>query len=439
MQPPSNPMQLMLKRLVSSAVPTLVLGTLFAGWYASNIAFNIFNKQALLVFPNAATITFVHLAVASAVCAVAWSVRAFPYPQGAFRCPELMKSLAPLAALHAVGFLATNASLGSVQVSFTHTIKALEPFFAVVLSAVLVGKRPPSAVSVFALVPIVAGVIVASVTEVSFVWAGFLSALLSNMCFQSRNVLSKEFMEREAYDSLEGVKNESLTSKWREAYVRGRGVSRPCRSEVQVDDFALFALMSMGAAALIGPIALAIDGPGPALTLLGALPDAVANPHAAFSGSCDVAPYALARSVVAGACRTSDVLVSYAILSRVSPVTHSVGNCVKRVAVIIASMIFFQNPTTLANRLGTGLALLGVLLYSVTLAHAKRVSTRRKTRRVLNEEQKSVAKMKDRRAAMPTSAPIDMPPAKKVAEKGEDATDKAPGQGKEGVDAGWGI
>lgn len=40
------------------------------------------------------------------------------------------------------------------------------------------------------------------------------------------------------------------------------------------------------------------------------------------------------------------------ILSRVSPVTHSIGNCVKRVVVIVASVLVFQNPVTRLNAMG---------------------------------------------------------------------------------------
>ena len=39
--------------------------------------------------------------------------------------------------------------------------------------------------------------------------------------------------------------------------------------------------------------------------------------------------------------------VSYMILERVSPVTHSIGNCVKRVVVIVAAVIFFKVSTRL--------------------------------------------------------------------------------------------
>lgn len=44
--------------------------------------------------------------------------------------------------------------------------------------------------------------------------------------------------------------------------------------------------------------------------------------------------------------------VSYSILHKVSPVTHSVGNSLKRVVVIVSSIIFFQTPVSTINALG---------------------------------------------------------------------------------------
>jgi solute carrier family 35 protein E1 len=48
--------------------------------------------------------------------------------------------IAPLAVGHMLGTVFTNMSLGKVAVSFTHTIKASEPFFTVVLSALFLGE-----------------------------------------------------------------------------------------------------------------------------------------------------------------------------------------------------------------------------------------------------------------------------------------------------------
>lgn len=46
------------------------------------------------------------------------------------------------------------------------------------------------------------------------------------------------------------------------------------------------------------------------------------------------------------------------------PITHSVGNSLKRVVIIAASLLVFRNPVTTQNLLGTAMALGGVFLYS---------------------------------------------------------------------------
>jgi solute carrier family 35 protein E1 len=68
--------------------------------------------------------------------------------------------------VHTLGNLLTNVSLGAVAVSFTHTIKALEPLFSVLLSSLFLGDTPHPAV-LLTLVPIVGGVGLASMAEVS--------------------------------------------------------------------------------------------------------------------------------------------------------------------------------------------------------------------------------------------------------------------------------
>jgi solute carrier family 35 protein E1 len=72
-------------------------------------------------------------------------------------------------------------------------MQAMEPFFSVIMSAIFLGDVPPVPVLV-TLVPIVGGVIMASLSETTFNWTGFLAAMFSNITFQSRNVLSKKFM-----------------------------------------------------------------------------------------------------------------------------------------------------------------------------------------------------------------------------------------------------
>ena len=69
----------------------------------------------------------------------------------------------------------------------------MEPFFSVVLSALFLGEAPTAPV-LLSLLPIVGGVALASASEVTFNWPGFLAAMGSNLTFQSRNVFSKKFM-----------------------------------------------------------------------------------------------------------------------------------------------------------------------------------------------------------------------------------------------------
>jgi solute carrier family 35 protein E1 len=49
---------------------------------------------------------------------------------------------------------------------------------------------------------------------------------------------------------------------------------------------------------------------------------------------------------------------------QVTPVTHSIGNCVKRVVVIVSAVLFFQTPVSPINAFGTAMALGGVFAYT---------------------------------------------------------------------------
>ena len=60
------------------------------------------------------------------------------------------------------------------------------------------------------------------------------------------------------------------------------------------------------------------------------------------------------------------VQFSYMVLNQgVSPVTFSVGNTMKRVAVVVSSVLFFKNPVAMLNWVGSGVAIFGTFLYSL--------------------------------------------------------------------------
>lgn len=292
---------------------TLFLGSLFGLWYLFNIYFNIYNKQVLKVFPFPVTITTLQFAVGTIIVFFMWTFNLHKKPQ--ITTAQLVAIL-PLAMVHTLGNLFTNMSLGKVAVSFTHTIKAMEPFFSVLLSAMFLGEMPTLWV-VSSLLPIVGGVALASMTEASFNWAGFWSAMASNVTFQSRNVLSKKFM---------------------------------VKKDQAMDNINLFSLITIMSLFLLMPVAFFMEGVKVSPSYL----------QAAGYNVKDLGTKAL----IAGICFHAYQQVSYMILQRVSPVTHSVGNCVKRVVVIVSSVLFFRSPVSPINSLGTGIALLGVFLYS---------------------------------------------------------------------------
>ncbi|KAM3329014.1 hypothetical protein ACQJBY_026216 [Aegilops geniculata] len=295
---------------------TVQLGAMIVAWYLLNIYFNIYNKQVLQVLPLPLpyTITAFQLAFGSLVIFFMWAAKLHPVPK--LSAAQLAK-IAPLAAGHMLGTVFTNMSLGKVAVSFTHTVKASEPFFTVLLSAFFLGEVP-SPLVLGSLVPIVGGVALASLTEVSFNWVGFWSAMASNLLNQTRNVLSKRLLGGE--------------------------------EEEFMDDINLFSVITVLSFLLSFPLMIFAEG---------------VSFSPAFLQSTGLNLQELCvRAALAGLCFHGYQKLSYMILARVSPVTHSVANCVKRVVVIVSSVLFFRTPISPVNALGTGAALAGVYLYS---------------------------------------------------------------------------
>ncbi|KAK9788606.1 hypothetical protein WJX73_007427 [Symbiochloris irregularis] len=293
---------------------TAYLGMLFGGWYLFNIFFNTYNKQVLKVYPYPITFTNLQFGVGAAMAVTMWLLNLHQKPK---LNKDVLSKVLPLACVHTLGNLLTNVSLGAVAVSFTHTIKAMEPFFSVILSAIFLNDKPTLPI-LLTLLPIVGGVALASASEVTFNWLGFGSAMGSNLTFQSRNVLSKKVM---------------------------------AGSKVDLDNINLFSVITIMSLFLLLPVTLLREG-------------WVLAPSAIRAAGVVNVNLMLKRAILAAFCFHSYQQVSYMILARVSPVSHSIGNCLKRVIVIVASVIIFQNPMSQKNMLGTGIALGGVFAYS---------------------------------------------------------------------------
>eukprot|EP00444_Apocalathium_aciculiferum_P003949 CAMPEP_0183399032 /NCGR_PEP_ID=MMETSP0370-20130417/11649_1 /TAXON_ID=268820 /ORGANISM="Peridinium aciculiferum, Strain PAER-2" /LENGTH=444 /DNA_ID=CAMNT_0025580121 /DNA_START=55 /DNA_END=1389 /DNA_ORIENTATION=+ len=301
----------------------LKLPIFVACWYFFNVQYNIQNKMLMQVFDATWAVSFMQLAAGIPIAMLMWATGFVVKPK--VTTADIIK-LAPVGAAFAAGQVFTVASLGAVAVSFTHVVKALEPAVNAIASALILGQvfHPMVYAS---LLPVFAGVALASSSELSFTMFGFATAMASNFAFVTRNVLATKF------GSTGDMGTEMIERKTNQ-----------------------LAVLTIVATAIVFPLALLL--PGGLLTA-----------PAAWSA-------AIAKGIPAGKLAmlmtTSSFyffmyqLSSFWVLSQVPPITHSVLNTLKRVVIIIISIFVFKTPVTPQSAAGTSIAIGGVLLYTVT-------------------------------------------------------------------------
>ncbi|KAL6624737.1 hypothetical protein ACP70R_032058 [Stipagrostis hirtigluma subsp. patula] len=291
--------------------PTLVTGFFFFLWYFLNVIFNILNKKIFDYFPYPYFVSVSHLFVGVLYCLVGWS---FGFPKRAPINSTLLKQLVPVAVCHAIGHVTSTVSFAAVAVSFVHTIKALEPFFSAAASQFILGQPVPLTLWL-SLLPVVIGVSVASLTELSFNWTGFINAMISNISFTYRSIYSKKAM-------------------------------------TDMDSTNLYAYISIIALFVCIPPALIIEGPQ---LVQHGFKDAIAK-----VGLTKL----VGNFFLVGLFYHLYNQVATNTLERVAPLSHAIGNVLKRVFVIGFSIIVFGNKITTQTGIGTSIAIAGVALYS---------------------------------------------------------------------------
>jgi Tpt phosphate/phosphoenolpyruvate translocator len=292
----------------------LVTLTFIGLWYGLNIGFNLWNKQVFNYFPFPWTVSAIHVTVGLLYCTASYLLG---FKKASFGRPinkqEFWSIFWP-ASMHAVGHIAANLSFAAVAISLTHTVKTMEPVFSVVLSKLLLGQNTAAPV-LATLVPIMAGVGMASASDLSFNWMGFSTAMISNLTFGFRAVLSKKIMGN--------VKD--------------------------LDSTAIYAWTTLISCIICVPAALIFEG-----AHLRAAADRAAAAHPDF----------YFKLAAVGLLYHLYNQFAFNTLSRVSPVSHGVCNVVKRVAIIISSVLFFGTPLSTKTKIGTAVALLGTYLYT---------------------------------------------------------------------------
>ncbi|EGD72605.1 T-cell receptor beta chain ANA 11 [Salpingoeca rosetta] len=278
-------------------------------WYLGSMMNSIFSKSAMKVFPRPITVTMAQLLMVN-ICLP------FFLPS---KMPRLSRKdwtswVIPLTVLKIVVSLSSQISILKVPVAYAHTVKGMMPIFTVFLSKVFLNQHHPL-LAYISLIPIISGVVIASVTELQFDLLGLISALVATFTFAIQNIFSKKVMKK-------GVHHISI-----------------------------LLLVSQSAFVALLPYWLWNEGTdilfGDTFTSLG-----------------DQAFVVLYEMALCGLCSAIQTIAAFTFLSYVTPVTYSVANVAKRIVIIVASMLFFQNPATPANIAGIAISICGIALYN---------------------------------------------------------------------------
>lgn len=300
------------EQIKAEAARKLKIGIYFATWWSLNVVFNIYNKKVLNAFAYPWLTSTLSLAAGSLIMLISWATRIAEAPKTDL---DFWKSLFPVAVAHTIGHVAATVSMSKVAVSFTHIIKSGEPAFSVLVSRFVLGETFPMPVYL-SLIPIIGGCGLAALTELNFNMTGFMGAMISNLAFVFRNIFSKR-----------GMKGKSVS-----------GMN-------------YYACLSMLSLLILTPFAIAVEGPQ--MWAVG-WQQAVSEIGPSFIW------WVAAQSVFYHLYNQ----VSYMSLDEISPLTFSIGNTMKRISVIVSSIIIFRTPVQPINALGAAIAILGTFLYS---------------------------------------------------------------------------
>merc|ERR1712066_439103 len=261
------------------------------------------------------SITFIHLLVITFLMPALNGLWRIPTSQTLSR-RYTYRYIVPLAFGKFFSSVASQFSIYKVPVSYSHTVKASMPIFTVVLTRFLFNEKHTIQVWM-SLLPIVFGVAMATVTELQFNWSGMVAALISTMAFSLQNIYSKRVLK-----------------------------------ETRMHHLRLLYLLSRTSFVMLLPIWMFVD--------LRQLPFDKTLTNSAHKNPL----WTLILLLCSGLLMFAQNIVAFTVISVLTPVSYSVANAGKRIAVILFSWATFKNPVTLLNCIGMSISVAGVYVYN---------------------------------------------------------------------------
>jgi len=214
--------------------------------------------------------------------------------------------------MHCLGTVLTDVATRFSSASFVNTLKAADPLYTVVLAKYFL-REHFTPLTYFSLLIIVGGVFLTCITEFEFVITGFVASIIANTCFPLRTTFTKKILN-----------------------------DIPDSHQVIFFFVSLFTFL----AGIIPSIIEAYFAEDSLLEIL----EVHSNTFGYFF-----------KALI---CHYLYNMISFSLLGEISALTYSVGNSVKRLIIIYASVLYFNNPVTNLNLLGSFIAVGGVFLYS---------------------------------------------------------------------------
>ncbi|RWR85882.1 Triose-phosphate transporter domain-containing protein [Cinnamomum micranthum f. kanehirae] len=295
---------------------------LVASWYFSNIGVLLLNKYLLsnYGFKYPIFLTMCHMTACSLLSyvAIAW-MKIVPMQMVRSRV-QFMK-IATLGLVFCGSVVSGNVSLRFLPVSFNQAIGATTPFFTAVFAYIMTVKRE-AWLTYAALVPVVAGVVIASGGEPSFHLFGFIICVAATAARALKSVLQGILL------SSEGEKLNSMN---------------------------LLLYMAPIAVVFLLPATLLMEENVVGITLALARKD------------FKIIWYLLFNSALAYFVNLTNFLVT----KHTSALTLQVLGNAKGAVAVVVSILIFKNPVSVTGMFGYTLTVVGVILYSESKKRSK--------------------------------------------------------------------